>query len=505
MVKRMKLLSFFISVLLCATSWGSYIQTAGGGGGGITPNACDSGEFANAIDGSGILTCDTPAAGGITALTGDVTASGSGSVAATIANLSVTNAKLAGSIAASKLIATDIATVGTITAGTWNGTTISVNHGGTGLATLTANNVILGNGTSTPGFVAPGTSGNTLQSNGTTWISAAPSGSGIAVGNAISGGVANGILFGDASQNLNSVSAFTFDGTNLFMNTSGGCIGIGTGSCFGNSGIFVTAPTGQFISATNGVNASYSIFSPSAGVIQFSTDTAGRKVVIAGGDGTVADLTALGGGNFSSPFMAYGGESDATTGTAASFTSATGGIHLKTSFNQSLRIISNGSLGSNNRGIIEPQADTAWINYGNSVLGGFNSSGTAQWYPASVLIVGTGGAIFGVGSGGSGNPAATIDVRGNGLFTAEIKTPYYYSKEASGGADGSGSGTLSGGTVTITTSACSTSSRIFLTDTSSAITNVGTLTAVAGTGSFVVKSTNVLDTSSFNWFIVNTY
>ena len=50
-------------------------------------------------------------------------------------------------------------------------TPIAVTSGGTGLATLTANNVILGNGTSTPSFVAPGTSGNVLKSNGTTWVS----------------------------------------------------------------------------------------------------------------------------------------------------------------------------------------------------------------------------------------------------------------------------------------------------------------------------------------------
>lgn len=51
--------------------------------------------------------------------------------------------------------------------------TLAVINGGTGLATLTANNVILGNGTSAPTFVAPGTSGNVLTSNGTSWASAA--------------------------------------------------------------------------------------------------------------------------------------------------------------------------------------------------------------------------------------------------------------------------------------------------------------------------------------------
>ena len=57
--------------------------------------------------------------------------------------------------------------------------TLPVANGGTGLSTLTANNVILGNGTSTPSFVAPSTSGNVLTSNGTTWQSTAPAAGGI--------------------------------------------------------------------------------------------------------------------------------------------------------------------------------------------------------------------------------------------------------------------------------------------------------------------------------------
>lgn len=61
-------------------------------------------------------------------------------------------------------------------------TPLSVPSGGTGLNSLTASNVILGNGTSTPNFVAPGTSGNVLTSNGTTWTSsAAASGGNVSV------------------------------------------------------------------------------------------------------------------------------------------------------------------------------------------------------------------------------------------------------------------------------------------------------------------------------------
>ena len=51
--------------------------------------------------------------------------------------------------------------------------TLPVANGGTGVVTLTANSVLIGNGTSTVQTVAPGTSGNVLISNGTNWTSAA--------------------------------------------------------------------------------------------------------------------------------------------------------------------------------------------------------------------------------------------------------------------------------------------------------------------------------------------
>ena len=50
---------------------------------------------------------------------------------------------------------------------------LPVANGGTGASTLTANSVLLGNGTSVPQVVAPGSNGNVLTSDGTTWTSAA--------------------------------------------------------------------------------------------------------------------------------------------------------------------------------------------------------------------------------------------------------------------------------------------------------------------------------------------
>ena len=69
---------------------------------------------------------------------------------------------------------TDIITAENYFAALTLGAALPVASGGTSLTTLTANNVILGNGASAPSFVAPSTSGNVLTSNGTTWASSTP-------------------------------------------------------------------------------------------------------------------------------------------------------------------------------------------------------------------------------------------------------------------------------------------------------------------------------------------
>jgi hypothetical protein len=66
-----------------------------------------------------------------------------------------------------------------------------VANGGTGLSTITANNVILGNGTSAVQVVAPSTSGNVLTSNGTTWVSSTPAGGGVTSLNGQTGAITN--------------------------------------------------------------------------------------------------------------------------------------------------------------------------------------------------------------------------------------------------------------------------------------------------------------------------
>jgi hypothetical protein len=66
------------------------------------------------------------------------------------------------------------ATSGTVTVSG----TLAAGNGGTGFSSLTANSVLLGNGSSTIQFVSPGASGNVLTSDGTIWSSSAPASGG---------------------------------------------------------------------------------------------------------------------------------------------------------------------------------------------------------------------------------------------------------------------------------------------------------------------------------------
>ncbi len=140
---------------------------------------------------AGSITSDKISSVATTTLTGSITAGQITSLATTQLTGTITNAQLAGSITSDKI--TSLATTqltGTITNAQLAGSitadkitslattqltgTLSVSNGGIGAATLTSNAVLLGNGTSAVQTVSPGSSGNVLTSNGTTWQSTAP-------------------------------------------------------------------------------------------------------------------------------------------------------------------------------------------------------------------------------------------------------------------------------------------------------------------------------------------
>jgi len=117
---------------------------AGAGAAVLNANPTEIGGTVTSVGGTGTVN-------GIT-LTGTVTSSGNLTLGGTLANVDLTS-QVTG--------------------------TLPVANGGTGATSLTANNVLLGNGTSALQAVAPGTSGNILTSNGTTWVSSTPAAGGV--------------------------------------------------------------------------------------------------------------------------------------------------------------------------------------------------------------------------------------------------------------------------------------------------------------------------------------
>lgn len=197
----------------------------------------------------------------------------------------------------------------------------SVAGGGTGLASLTLNNVILGNGTSSPTFVAPGTAGNVLTSDGTTWISSPPSST----------------TTDSFSVYLNTTTSFAANApiiydTEFFDNAS---------AYNTSTGIFTTPVTGDYqfnvgINASGGNTAHY-LWKNSAQFISIIQATAGGQVsgvvilsLIAGdtiyvSPDTTRSFTGVGGGvvfNTFSGFLLGGGGSGTGTVTSVAFADA---------------------------------------------------------------------------------------------------------------------------------------------------------------------------------------
>ena len=160
----------------------------------------------------------------------------------TLATNKVLGRATAGTGAAEEL---SVGTALSVSGGTLAVTTVPAANGGTGVATLPANNVLIGNGTSAVTGVAPGTSGNVLVSNGTSWTSSNNLATPLAVvGNATAGAqirlpedTDNGANYvalkaADSIASNLTLTLPSADGTNgQFLQTNGsGTLSFGTAS-----------------------------------------------------------------------------------------------------------------------------------------------------------------------------------------------------------------------------------------------------------------------------------
>ena len=116
---------------------------------------------------------------------------------------------------------------------------LPVASGGTGLGTLTAHGVMLGEGTGAPGFATVGTAGRVLtdQGSGADPVFAALPNQ-LTVGNGISGGLNNAVLYENGSGKLAASANLTFNGTNSLLVSQAGS----SPSSPANIGFGATAP-----------------------------------------------------------------------------------------------------------------------------------------------------------------------------------------------------------------------------------------------------------------------
>jgi len=229
-------------------------------------------------------------------------------------------------------------------------TPITVAQGGTGLTTITANNVMLGNGTGNVQIVAPGTSGNVLTSTGTTWSSTAPTaqtypGAGIANSTGTAWGTSyttNGTGTVVAlitsptfvTPTIGVASATSVNKVAITAPATSSTLTIADGSTLATSGAF--SQTHTTTAATNvtyppGTSSNYLISSATQLAANPVTGTPSNTTYLRG-DGTWATVSGGGSGTVNSGTQYQLGYY-ASTGTAIS-----GNSNIKTDANSNLNL-----------------------------------------------------------------------------------------------------------------------------------------------------------------------
>lgn len=149
---------------------------------------------------------------------------------------------------------------------------LAVSGGGTGLGTLTANNLLVGNGTSGPTFIAPGSQGQALISSGSVWQGGVPvlrsylAG----MGTANDSTTPNAVLDIAAGQAADSTNVTMIALGQTFFKSTGGAWSAGAGT----SGSPKTAMGTSLTIANSTWYAVCAIINAAAADVYFDTDVA---------------------------------------------------------------------------------------------------------------------------------------------------------------------------------------------------------------------------------------
>jgi hypothetical protein len=175
----------------------------------------------------------------------------------------------------SSVINSSLTSVGTISTGTWNATTIAVNKGGTGLTSYAVGDLVYASASTTLAKLAGVATGNALISGG---VGTAPSWGKIGLTTHISGilPIANGGTNGTAAPTSGGVAygngtsfAFTSAGTNNHVLTSNGTVPGWTANTGTGNVVRATSPTlsGTPLSTTASVDTNTTQIATTAFVI----------------------------------------------------------------------------------------------------------------------------------------------------------------------------------------------------------------------------------------------